>query len=396
MLIILITVSAFLLFAVFLFIAEGFYMHKSYLDPWNKNYYKQSNAARTQLIAHGILAANGHNMQNWKFKYSPNDDNGFDMYIETKRLATEVDPYYTQATISQGAMFEYMALVGKKLGYDLKIELFPDGEYSKNASMEELKQKRVAHIELEKTEKKQSPLYDEMFKPDTSRVAYKKGLLSPKEIELLKGMNNFNNIRVVYIGNGEKYDKIKNYILESAETESGIERLMLESVKLFRKNEREKNEYRYGFSFEGSAMTGFKMHLMQSLLTLFPGMNNVGAAKDVFMTQTKMAAEDNSGFFLIISRGNSRKQQFNAGRLYSRIQLEAHTLGLAVQPLSQAIEEYPEMKNVYENIHKDMAGEGETILTLFRIGKPVSEVPRSMRMDVNSFKNLKNRKEKNI
>ena len=160
---------------------------------------------------------------------------------------------------------------------------------------------------------------------------------------------------------------------------------MLESVKLFRKNEREKNRYRYGFSFEGSAMTGFKMHLTQALLTLFPGMNNIDAAKDEFMAQTKMAAEDNSGFFLIISKGDSRKQQFNTGRLYSRIQLEAHTLGLAIQPLSQAIEEYPEMENVYDNIHRDLAEENETILMLFRIGKPVTEVPRSMRMDVNKF-----------
>ncbi len=380
-----ITVSAFLLFVVFLFVAEGFYMHKSYLDPWNRDYYKKYDNLRTQLIAHGILAANGHNMQNWKFKYAPDNDKKFDMFIDTRRLATEVDPYYTQATISQGTMFEYMVLAGKKLGYDLKIELFPDGEYSKNASKEELKQKKVAHIELEKTEKQQSPLYNEMFKPDTYRVAYKKNLLSPGDTEILQSLNNFKDIRVVYIGKGEKYDKIKNYVLESAEIESGIERIMRESVKLFRKNEREKNRYRYGFSFEGSAITGFKMHLMQAFLTLFPGMSNLDAARDAFMTQTKMAAEDNAGFFLIISKGNSRHQQFNAGRLYSRIQLTAHTLGLAIQPLSQAIEEYPEMKNVYDSIHKDTAEEDETILMLFRIGEPVSEVPKSMRMDVKDF-----------
>ncbi len=383
--VILIIVSAFLLLAVFSFVAEGFYMHKSYLDPWNKDYYKKYNDPRTQIIAHGILAANGHNMQNWKFKYAPDNDKNFDVYLETNRLATEVDPYYTQATISQGTMFEYMALAGNKLGYDLKITLFPDGEYSRDASKEELKQKRVAHIELEKTEKQQSPLYIEMFKPDTYRVAYKKSRLSPGDMEILQSQNNFKNIRVVYIGKGEKYDKIKNYVIKSAEIESGIERIMRESIKLFRKNEREKNRYRYGFSFEGSAITGFKMHLMQALLTVFPGMSNLAAARDAFMTQTKMAAENNAGFFLIISKGNSRHQQFNAGRLYSRIQLTAHTLGLAIQPLSQAIEEYPEMKNIYDNIHKDMTEEGETILMLFRIGEPVSEVPGSMRMDVENL-----------
>ena len=120
------------------------------------------------------------------------------MYIETNRLATEVDPYYTQATISQGTLFEYMVLAGEKLGYDLQTELFPDGEYPKNASIEDIKQKRVAHIELAETQKQKNPLYDEMFKPDTYRVAYQKGLLSQQNIEILQSLNNFADIRVVY------------------------------------------------------------------------------------------------------------------------------------------------------------------------------------------------------
>lgn len=382
-LIILLSTLAILLIAIF--IVEGAFMKKSYIDPWNKDYYKNFEDHRTQIIAHGILAANGHNIQNWKFKYDPKNNKSFDMYLETNRLVNEVDPYKTQAVISQGTLFEYMNLAGESLGYNLKVELFPDGKYSNDISEEDLKQKRVAHVELEAIQKQQSPLYDEIFKPDTYRISYEKGVLSQQEIKILTDLNNDENLQVVYIGEGEKYEKIRNYVLESAKIESELERVMQESQKIFRKNEREKNKYRYGFSFEGSGMTGFKMQLMQSLLTLIPSMNSIEAAKNSFMTQTKMATEDNAGFILITTKNNSRIEQFNAGRLYSRIQLTAHTLDLAVQPLSQSIQEYPEMNDIYENIHKDLVKNNETILMLFRIGKPTSEVPKSMRQDVESF-----------
>ncbi len=127
------------------------------------------------------------------------------------------------------------------------------------------------------------------------------------------------------------------------------------------------------------------MHALQGLLTVMPSMNNTDTAKASFLAQTAMAADQNAGFFLILAERNTRLNQFNAGRLYSRMQLRAHTMNLAVQPLTQAIEEYPEMSGIHRRIHQDFARKGETILMLFRIGVPEREVPRSMRMDVESF-----------
>lgn len=53
-----------------------------------------------------------------------------------------------------------------------------------------------------------------------------------------------------------------------------------------------------------------------------------------------------------------------------------------MQPLSQALEEYPEMNELYSGIHLDYAPEGGTIQMLVRIGKPEEQVPQSMRRDV--------------
>ena len=86
-------------------------------------------------------------------------------------------------------------------------------------------------------------------------------------------------------------------------------------MMLFRAKEKDRNKYKDGFSFEGSGLTGLKMHLMQRLKNMLPRMNSVSASKDKFLAQTKLASDNNSGFFLIISVGNSRAQQFNAGLL---------------------------------------------------------------------------------
>lgn len=67
---------------------------------------------------------------------------------------------------------------------------------------------------------------------------------------------------------------------------------------------------------------------------------------------------------------------------YSRFQLAALTMGFAMQPMSQVLEEFPEMREQHEAVHKAYAPQGGTIQMLVRIGKPVKEVPRSMRRDV--------------
>ncbi|MNY82293.1 hypothetical protein D3C86_2243080 [compost metagenome] len=53
-----------------------------------------------------------------------------------------------------------------------------------------------------------------------------------------------------------------------------------------------------------------------------------------------------------------------------------------MQPLSQVLEEYPEMKEPYTRIHKEYAPGGETIQLLVRVGQPTQDTPLSMRREV--------------
>ncbi|MNC22107.1 hypothetical protein D3C75_700970 [compost metagenome] len=170
--------------------------------------------------------------------------------------------------------------------------------------------------------------------------------------------------------------------MQAAKAEADVPRVMEESQVIFRANEYEKNRYRYGFSMEGQGTDGFMKHVMQGIVTLFPSMNRGEAASERFVQSAQASVDHTPAYAIIRSRDNSRESQVQSGMLYSRLVLQAHALGLAVQPLSQALEEYPEMAAVYEAVHRDYAAQGGTLQMLVRVGQPVKEAPLSMRRDV--------------
>lgn len=61
--------------------------------------------------------------------------------------------------------------------------------------------------------------------------------------------------------------------------------------------------------------------------------------------------------------------------LYSELVLTGHTLGLAMQLLSQVLEEYPEMQTPYTAFKQQYAPGGGTVQMLFRVGTPNKNHP---------------------
>ena len=57
-------------------------------------------------------------------------------------------------------------------------------------------------------------------------------------------------------------------------------------------------------------------------------------------------------FLWLTSASNDRVTQVNAGRAYMRLQLAATAAGISLQPLSQALQEYPEQASTYAKIHR--------------------------------------------
>jgi hypothetical protein len=320
-------------------------------------------------------------MQPWRIKLDTNK-NVFCLFADSERLSKEVDPYARQTMITQGTFLEYVTIAGEKLGYKTDIVLFPNGDYNEQKLTDSMNDKPVAKITLSKVEAKKSSLYDFMFLPDTNRGAYQKTQLTSEEIKQLQAINTDSDMTIKIFQDEENNNKLGKYAIEGAKIESSIHRINEESAKVFRANEYEKNKYRYGFSVEGQGTTGLMKHVMQGLITLFPSINSEKTSAYLYVKSTQTAVDNTPAYALIITKDNSRVEQVKSGMLYSRLILTAHSLGFVMQPPSQVLEEYPEMKEQYNKIHSDYASKGGTIQMFVRMGKLTKEFPQSMRRNV--------------
>ena len=74
------------------------------------------------------------------------------------------------------------------------------------------------------------------------------------------------------------------------------------------------------------------------------------------------------GHVWLVTETNTRQDQIIAGQSWVRVNLATTALGLGLQPLSQVLQEYPEMDSPYQTIHNRLAPNGGTVQMLGRIG----------------------------
>lgn len=346
-----------------------FYKNRSYLDLWQKDYYKIYHDPRKQMIAHGLLASSGHNIQPWKFILTQDRD-AFDMYIDRDYLTKHVDPDQRQLIISQGTCLKNMEIAAQALGYDLEVSFeFNDEWYN---------YQRLAHIVIKKTESKIYKNYAHIFKPDTHRGIYKDMKLSEDMKKNLESINTYEGLTLSLYDDQDDINRIGYLALEGASIEARNQDVMHETYQLFKNNEALKRNHPYGFSLEGQGLSTFMIWFIQILIKFFPSFNHPDQTKKAFLNGAKSAIDHTYTYVMIKSNDLKPRKLIDVGMLYQDLILKLHELELVIQPLSQAIEVYDDMKPVYEKIHKDY-GNDKHIVMLARIGYPIKAFKRSMR-----------------
>ena len=85
-------------------------------------------------------------------------------------------------------------------------------------------------------------------------------------------------------------------------------------------------------------------------------------------------------FLWMVTDGNDRATQIDAGRAYARVQLAATAHGVAMQPLQQALQEYPEQARPHSDIRRllQASSPAQTVQMWARVGyaPPVEPAPR--------------------
>ncbi|WP_223428710.1 hypothetical protein [Tateyamaria pelophila] len=94
--------------------------------------------------------------------------------------------------------------------------------------------------------------------------------------------------------------------------------------------------------------------------------------------QTTTAIDSAPALVTINTKGNARVDQIEAGAAWLRLNLAATGVGLALRPVSQALQEYPEVAGPYAAIHEGFAGPQETVQMLGLLGY-ATRTPRTPR-----------------
>lgn len=324
---------------------------------------------RMNALSYAILAPNPHNRQPWTIELVGSDtvSIGFDV----NRQLPHTDPFDRQLTIGMGCFLELMVMAANASGYEVDLELFPQG-----VDDNEISGRPVAKARFSESG---TVVADPLFAHVLNRRSTKESHDMTKTVSesALKTLIAVGQNNTQLGGTVDEQDLVfwRKATVEAMEIELDTPRTYKESIDLMRIGKAEINANPDGIELPGLMMdvmgaTG----LMSREASLDPNSMAFKSGKDIVLKPMHTSM----GFLWMTTPDNSRVSQIAAGRDWVRANLAATSIGLAYHPNSQCLQEYTEMKTHYDDIHTRLAPNGGTVQMFIRIGycAPVGPTPR--------------------
>jgi hypothetical protein len=315
------------------------------------------------MLAHALLAPNPHNRQPWIADLR--EDGRIHLICDGDRLLPETDPFGRQILIGCGAFIELAVIAAAQRGIAVKVELFPSGSPSEQDLP---KGSRVATLILGGAGSASAdPLFAQIVRRHTRKTAYESG--RPLPATLVRSWEETAirfGLRGGVVAGLEGMDSIRRITREAYEIESTTARTWLESARLMRVG-----PSAIATNPDGISLNSPMVRALHSVGLFDPMEVPVKGSKSLQRVMDRWVPfESGSGFLWLASPDNTRLTQIAAGRAYVRCHLLATAAGSDMHPLSQALQEFPEVRGPREAIHKTLglAAKGETLQMLSRVG----------------------------
>lgn len=295
-----------------------------------------------KAINFGITAPNAHNTQAWKFRIlNPNE---FLLFVDEKRILPVTDITTRQIHISQGTFLEIMKIGSRGFGYNTDIKFFPEGEYP----ISEIGKRPVAKISLSPAGKNSAGmLFKEIKNRATNRTKYEGALITIEESVKILEQATPMNTKTSFVLSEETMKPYIDLFYESMKLETKNIRLADESRTWFRFSDKEIQEKRDGIALPGNGVTGFTRWMAETFfIGPEPEKFHDPKGTDVFMKRYKENIESAKGIVYWQTKTNGLKDWVLAGMDYARFQLAITGMGFVMHPMSQILQEYPEMQNL--------------------------------------------------
>jgi nitroreductase family protein len=314
---------------------------------------------RLDVLAYAILAPNPHNMQPWRVRLD--GDDSFTVFCDLNRTLPQTDPPNRQITIGFGCFLELARQAAAEKGYRAEIEYFPEGE-----PFPLLDKRPVAHVKLVEGAPTRDALFSEVLSRRTNRLAFDMAQ-TPSSDDLAAITNAASPAIFANASSDSKLvEDLRALTVNAWRVEWATPRTRRESIEVTRIGKNEINEKPYGLALAGAPMDALSA---VGLLTAEKMDDAAATAYKQGLSFYEKACETATAYAWIKTAANTRRDQLDTGRSWVRMQLAATARNVAFHPLSQALQEFPEMSEHYERIHHLLGAEnGETVQMLVRLG----------------------------
>lgn len=327
------------------------------LAPWDRagSLYDEP---RMRALSYAILAPNPHNRQPWLADLSQPDR--VVLRVDTDRLLPHTDPFNRQITVGLGCFLELLVMAAAQDGFAVDLDVFPQG--SDDLALDD---RPVAIATFRAGAGTPDPLFAHVMTRRSNKEPFDTTRpIAPDTIAQIASAA-IHGSRAAGDASEASIAALRQLTGDALIVEIDTPHTFQESVDLFRIGKAEVEANPDGIDFSGplfETLGAFGLMTRPAMADPTTSMFAQGKAAVLANTETAM------GHLWQATCGNTRADQIIAGRDWLRLNLAATAAGVAMQPLSQALQEFPEMALHYEAAHAMLAQDGETLQMLCRLG----------------------------
>lgn len=330
------------------------------LAPWAMAGGADYSDPRVRALSYAILAPNPHNRQPWTVDLSTPGE--ATLFCDLDRLLPATDPYSRQIVIGLGCFLELLRMAAAEVGLLAEITPFPDGQ-----DTSALDGRPIARIRfLVGARVQRDPLFAQVLDRRSNKEAY--DTARPVAASDLTAMAEAGGggLSTQWTNEASRVAALRELTWNAHLTEVHTPRTMQESIDLMRIGKAEINANPDGIELGGpflEAMNRFGILTREAMADPDSQTFAQGLAKYEPLYRSAMA------HIWVVTPGNARTDQLNAGRAWVRINLDATARGIGLHPLSQALQEFPEMAEHFAQARELLNVTGdETLQMLGRVG----------------------------